>query len=66
MDAEELLRLKVRLLTEGASIVETEWKGRKGLVSRPFPYSGLPLHRAPSYPEQGRILEGLLGLQDLF
>jgi radical SAM protein (TIGR04043 family) len=30
MDAEELLRLKVRLLTEGASLPEDQWKGRKG------------------------------------
>ena len=30
MDAEEVLRLKVRLLTEGASLPEDQWKGRKG------------------------------------
>lgn len=30
MDSEELLRLKVRLLTEGAILPEGEWKGRKG------------------------------------
>ena len=30
MDAEEALRLKVRLLTEGAVLPESEWKGRKG------------------------------------
>lgn len=30
MDAEEVLRLKVRLLTEGASLPEGHYKGRKG------------------------------------
>jgi radical SAM protein (TIGR04043 family) len=30
MDAEEVLQLKVRLLTEGARIPEGEWKGRRG------------------------------------
>jgi radical SAM protein (TIGR04043 family) len=30
MDAEEILQLKVRLLTEGATLPESEWKGRKG------------------------------------
>jgi len=30
MDAEEILRLKVRLLTEGATLSETEYAGRKG------------------------------------
>ena len=30
MDAEELLRLKVRLLTEGARLPKDQWSGRKG------------------------------------
>lgn len=30
MDAEAILRLKVRLLTEGATLPESEWSGRKG------------------------------------
>jgi radical SAM protein (TIGR04043 family) len=30
MDAEEVLRLKIRLLTEGAVLPKSEWKGRKG------------------------------------
>ncbi len=30
MDAEDVLRLKVRLLTEGASLPKSQWKGRKG------------------------------------
>ncbi|TFG29942.1 radical SAM protein [Candidatus Thorarchaeota archaeon] len=30
MKSEELLRLKVRLLTEGATLPENEWSGRKG------------------------------------
>ncbi|MFW9975636.1 MAG: radical SAM protein [Candidatus Thorarchaeota archaeon] len=30
MDAEEILRLKVRLLTEGASLPEQQFRGRKG------------------------------------
>ena len=30
MDADALLRLKVRLLTEGATLPESEWSGRKG------------------------------------
>ncbi len=30
MDAEDILRLKVRLLTEGASLPDDQWKGRKG------------------------------------
>ncbi len=30
MDAEEILRLKVRLLTEGAILPKTEWSGRRG------------------------------------
>ncbi len=30
MDKEEILQLKVRLLTEGASLPEGEWQGRKG------------------------------------
>ena len=30
MDTEELLQLKVRLLTEGARLPEGEWQGRKG------------------------------------
>lgn len=30
MDAEEVLRLKVRLLTEGAKLPEDQWHGRKG------------------------------------
>ncbi|RLI57833.1 MAG: radical SAM protein [Candidatus Thorarchaeota archaeon] len=30
MDAEEILRLKVRLLTEGATLPQGEWSGRRG------------------------------------
>jgi len=30
MDAEEILRLKVRLLTEGAKLPDDQWTGRKG------------------------------------
>lgn len=30
MDAEEILRLKIRLLTEGATMPEGQWLGRKG------------------------------------
>jgi radical SAM protein (TIGR04043 family) len=30
MDAEEILRLKVRLLTEGAKLPKDQWEGRKG------------------------------------
>ena len=30
MDTEDLLRLKIRLLTEGATLPESEYSGRKG------------------------------------
>ena len=30
MDAEDILRLKIRLLTEGATLPESEYSGRKG------------------------------------
>ena len=54
MDEEAILRLKVRLLTEGATLPESEWSGRKGGAG---PVGGryffLPNGRACGVPIRG-------------
>ncbi|MHA1637153.1 MAG: radical SAM protein [Candidatus Thorarchaeota archaeon] len=59
MNAEDLLRLKIRLLTEGATIPEGHWQGRKGGAG---PVGGryflLPNNRSIGIPiRQGKMAE---------